>query len=149
MSRPFERARNVAEINGFTPTVGQTFDIINFGSEAGTFSSCNGHSGGTTCTINSTEHFLVEYNVTNVTLKVVAGASTVTPGSISGATGWASSAQAASQTPEPSTLLMLGSGLLLLAHYARSRAAGKGSRSSEVKPDVFFIGERRTAPSEH
>jgi hypothetical protein len=119
-------ALNVAEINGFTPTVGQTFDIINFASEAGTFSYCNGHSGGTTCTINSTEHFLVEYNVTNVTLKVVAGASTVTPGSISGATGWASSAQAANQTPEPSTLLMLGSGLLLLAHYARSRAAGKG-----------------------
>jgi len=119
-------ALNVAEINGFTPTVGQTFDIINFASEAGGFSSCNGHSGGTTCTINSTEHFLVEYNVTNVTLKVVAGASTVTPGSISGATGWASSAQAPSQTPEPSTVLLLGSGLLLLAHYARSRAAGKG-----------------------
>jgi len=120
-------ALNVAEIDGFAPTVGQTFDIINFASEAGPFSSCNGHSGGTTCTINSTEHFLVEYNATNVTLKVVAGASPATPGSVSGAAGWASSAHAASQTPEPSTLLMLGSGLLLLAHYARSRAAGKGS----------------------
>jgi len=126
-------ALNVAEINGFTPTVGETFDIVNFASKTGTFSSCNGHSGGTTCTINSTEHFTVGYNATNVTLKVVSGASPVMPDSISGATGWASSAQAASQTPEPSTLLMLGSGLLLLAHYARNRAAGKGSRRSEVQ----------------
>jgi len=119
-------ALNVAEISGFTPTVGETFDIMNFASKTGTFSSCNGHSGGTTCTINSTEHFKVAYNATNVTLTVVGGASPVTLGAISGATGWASSAQAANQTPEPSTLLMLGSGLLLLAHYARSRAAGKG-----------------------
>ena len=63
---------------------------------------------------------MVEYNATNVTLKVVSGAALI-------------GGQAASQTPEPSTLLMLGSGLLLLAHYARSRAAGKGSRRSEVQ----------------
>ena len=126
-------ALNVAEISGFTPTVGETFDIMNFASKTGTFSSCNGHSGGSTCTINSTEHFMVEYNGTNVTLLVVNGASPVTLGAISGATGWASSAQAARPAPEPSTLLMLSSGLLLLAHYARSRAAGKGSRRTEVK----------------
>ena len=98
-------ALNVAEINGFTPTSGETFDIVNFASKAGAFSSCNGHSGGTTCTINSTEHFLVEYNPTNVTLKVVPGASSVT---LAG-------------TPEPSTLLMLGSGGLLLLAHLRGR----------------------------
>jgi hypothetical protein len=104
-------ALNVAEIDGFTPTLGETFDIMNFASKAGVFSSCNGHSGGTSCSINSTEHFMVEYTATNVTLKVVRGPSSVTLDAISGATGWASSAQAASTTPEPSTLLMLGSSL--------------------------------------
>jgi hypothetical protein len=110
-------ALNVAEINGFTPTVGQTFDIMNFASKGGIFSSCNGHSGGTTCSINSTEHFVVEYNATNVMLQVASGALSAH----------------ASQTPEPSTLLTLGSGLLLLVHYARGRAARNGSRRSEVK----------------
>jgi len=123
-------ALNVAEINGFTPTIGETFDIMNFASKAGTFSSCNGHSGGTTCTINSTEHFIVEYSGTNVTLKVVAGPSPVTLDAISGATGWTSSARAVSTVPEPSTLLLLGSGLLLLAHL---RGAAKGSRRTKVK----------------
>ena len=114
-------ALNVAEINGFTPTVGETFDIMNFASKAGIFSSCNGQSGGTTCSINSTEHFMVEYDTTDVTLKVVPGASSVTLDGIPGATAWASSAQAASTTPEPSTLLMLGSSVLGLAGVVRRR----------------------------
>jgi len=61
-------------INGFTPTVGQQFTIMNFGSETGTFASCDGTAGGATCPINSSEHFTVTYNPTDVVLTVVSGA---------------------------------------------------------------------------
>ena len=61
-------------INGFTPTVGQQFSIMNFGSETGTFASCDGTAGGATCPINSSEHFTVTYNPTDVVLTVVSGA---------------------------------------------------------------------------
>jgi hypothetical protein len=61
-------------INGFVPTVGQTFTILNYTSETGTFASCDGRSGGTTCPINSTEHFNITYNSTDVVLTVASGA---------------------------------------------------------------------------
>ena len=59
---------NLDLINKFTPTIGQTFDIMNFASETGNFTTINGTS------INSNEHFRVMYNGTNVTLDVVSGA---------------------------------------------------------------------------
>ena len=64
-------------INGFTPTVGQTFTIMNFTSRTGTFASCDGRSGGTTCPINSTEHFNITYNANSVVLTVASGAAVV------------------------------------------------------------------------
>jgi hypothetical protein len=103
---------NLDLINSFVPTVGETFDILNASKVTGTFSTVTGTA------INSSEHFTVVYNPTNVTLDVVSGAS---PHS-----GFASYD---SPTPEPSTLLLLGSGLLLMAHFARRRAGGKRSRS--------------------
>jgi hypothetical protein len=88
------------EINGFLPKMGETFDILNFSSETGKFSSCNGHAGGTTCSINGSEHFLVEYNANNVTLDVVAGAA----------------GQSSNPTPEPSTVILFGTALVMAAH---------------------------------
>ena len=108
---------NLDLINSFVPKVGETFDILNASSVAGKFSTLTGTS------INSSEHFTVVYNPTNVTLDVVSGAA---PSAFlgRGKTG------PDSPTPEPSTLLLLGTGLLLAAHYARRRAAGKrGDRS--------------------
>jgi hypothetical protein len=106
---------NLDLINSFVPTVGETFDILNASSVGGTFSTVTGTA------INSSEHFTVVYNPTNVTLDVVSGAATTAflgkgrPGPTSA-------------TPEPSTLLLLGSGLLLVGHYARRRAAGRRRR---------------------
>jgi len=105
---------NLDLINSFVPTVGETFDILNASKVTGTFSTVTGTA------INSSEHFTVVYSPTNVTLDVVSGAS---PHS-----GFASHD---SPTPEPSTLLLLGSGLLLMAHFARRRAGGKGGWSSK------------------
>jgi hypothetical protein len=62
-------------INGFTPTVGQSFTIMSFTLKTGTFASCDGRSGGTTCPINGTEHFNITYNPTSVALTVASGAS--------------------------------------------------------------------------
>src|SRR5271167_520199 len=45
----------------------------------------------------------------------------------------AHAAHTSSPTPEPSTLLLLGSGLLLTAHFARRRPAGNGGRDSKMK----------------
>jgi hypothetical protein len=61
----------------FTPTVGETFKILTYGSETGTFAKING------LTINSTEEYSVTYQPTDVLLTVVsipgATASTQTP----------------------------------------------------------------------
>jgi hypothetical protein len=107
---------NLDLINSFVPTVGETFDILNAGSVAGTFATVNGTS------INSTEAFTVLYNMPTktVTLDVV---------SVPGASAFLGRGKdgPASATPEPSTLFLLGSGLLLTGHYARRREAGKRS----------------------
>lgn len=58
---------NLSLINGFVPAIGDTFAIINFSSRTGTFSTVNGFK------INGSEHFMVLYNPTSVSLKVVAG----------------------------------------------------------------------------
>ena len=58
---------NIKLINNFIPTIGSTFTILTGTAVTGTFSTVNGTS------INSNEHFQVNYNPTNVTLSVVAG----------------------------------------------------------------------------
>jgi len=105
---------NLDLINSFVPTLGATFDILNASSVAGTFPTVTGTS------INSSEHFTVVYNSNNVTLDVVSGAAAPL--------GWGRTGPT-SATPEPTTLLLLGSGLLLTAQCARRRARGKGGPS--------------------
>ena len=105
---------NLDLINSFVPTVGETFDILNAGSVAGTFATVNG------LPINGSEHFGVVYNSNNVTLDVLKGAAVTGAFLGKGRPG-------PSATPEPSTLFLLGSGLLLTGHYARRREAGKRS----------------------
>jgi hypothetical protein len=63
-----------ALVNGFTPTVGQTFTVLTASSVAGTFSN-------STIAINSTEHFAVSYTSTGVVLTAASG-----PGSKSAST---------------------------------------------------------------
>jgi hypothetical protein len=89
-------------INSFVPTLGSTFDIMNFASETGNFATITGAH------INANEHFAVVVNPTNVTLDVVAGPSP-----------WRVASAAPSPTPEPSSLLLLGSGLAGLFVYRR------------------------------
>ena len=87
---------NLQLINSFVPTIGSTFDIMNFASSTGTFATINGTH------INPSEHFAVTVNPTNVTLSVVAGPSF----------GDESFSTTASPTPEPASLLLMGSGLV-------------------------------------
>jgi hypothetical protein len=58
---------NISELNGFVPTVGSTFKILNFGSETGTFMNVIGQQ------INSTEYYAVTYQATDVLLTVDSG----------------------------------------------------------------------------
>jgi hypothetical protein len=58
---------NIKLISGFIPTIGSTFTILKGTAVTGTFSTVNGTS------INSNEHFQVNYNATDVTLSVVSG----------------------------------------------------------------------------
>jgi hypothetical protein len=99
---------NLDLINKFTPTIGQTFDIMNFKSETGKFTTINGTS------INANEHFSVVVNPTNVTLDVVSGA-LLSPAAMFGSTSISGT-----PTPEPSSLLLLSSGTLAgVAAYRR------------------------------
>jgi hypothetical protein len=60
---------NIKLINNFVPTIGSTFTILKGTAVSGTFSTVNGTS------INSSEHFQVNYNSNSVTLSVIAGPS--------------------------------------------------------------------------
>src|SRR6202011_5573708 len=55
-----------ALVNGFTPTVGQTFTVLTASNVTGTFSN-------STIAINGTEHFAVSYTSTGVVLTVASG----------------------------------------------------------------------------
>lgn len=59
---------NLSLINGFVPTVGSTFKILNYSSETGAFTTVNGLS------INANEHFTLTVQGTDVLLTVVSGA---------------------------------------------------------------------------
>ncbi len=118
---------------GFVPGLGDTFDIMHFADRSGTFSAVFG------LPINDQEHFVLEYNATDLTLDVVAGAGSVPdsqPGWVpkkSGSEPFISSADlalalapsnpagAGAATPEPGSLLLLGSGLLCLAYTLHRR----------------------------
>jgi hypothetical protein len=54
-------------INNFVPAIGDTFVVLNGSAVSGTFATVKGTS------INSGEHFQLNYNPTNVTLSVVSG----------------------------------------------------------------------------
>ena len=58
---------NIKLINSFIPTIGSTFTILKGTAVTGTFSTVNGTS------INSNEHFQVNYNANDVTLSVASG----------------------------------------------------------------------------
>jgi hypothetical protein len=58
---------NIKLVNGFVPTVGDSFTILTGSAITGTFATVNGTS------INSSEHFEVNYTSTAVTLTVASG----------------------------------------------------------------------------
>ena len=58
---------NINRPTNFVPSIGSAFKIMNFSSETGTFSTVNGLA------INSTEHFTITYQSTDVLLTVVSG----------------------------------------------------------------------------
>ncbi len=59
---------NIKLINGFVPAVGDTFSILTTSALSGKFSTVNGLS------INGSEHFVIGYGATSVTLMVESGA---------------------------------------------------------------------------
>jgi hypothetical protein len=58
---------NISRLATFVPAIGNTFKIMNFTSETGTFATVNG------LPINNTEHFTIAYQGTDVLLTVVSG----------------------------------------------------------------------------
>jgi hypothetical protein len=125
----FNGLMTVNLLNGFVPQVGNMFDIMNFASGSGTFSEVLG------LPINNQEHFLLEYNPTNLTLDVVPGpdtnvgdaASSIIASSITwvsngnGVNGGIVNNGISDPTPEPSSILLVGSGLVGIAALLRRK----------------------------
>jgi hypothetical protein len=129
---------NIDLLHSYVPHLGDTFDIMNFANESGTFSLVMG------LPINGQEHFTLEYNPTKLTLDVVAGpllspdsgkeglpatvpfivepdhdGTTLIASNI--ASGSAPHYGLSPTTPEPGTLLLLVSGLLCVGYSVRRR----------------------------
>jgi hypothetical protein len=124
----FNGLMTVNLLNGFVPQIGNMFDIMDFASGSGTFSKVLG------LPINNQEHFMLEYNPTNLTLDVVQGpdtnmgdeassirASSITWGSNNGVSRGASTNGGSDPTPEPSSILLVGSGLIGIAAVLRHK----------------------------
>jgi hypothetical protein len=104
---------NVSLANAFTPTVGQTFTIVNAASVTGTFATVNGLS------INGTEHFTITYSGTNVVLKVVSGA-------------LPASNLIVSQVVTPGILPVINHGSIAKGHFAPTVAAHRSVQAPAV-----------------
>ena len=119
-------------LHGYIPQVGNAFQIMTFAGESGTFSNVVG------LPINGQEHFNLQYNSSNLTLDVVSGplqgVSALQTGSGSqepfiataeadgGSSELAMSPGAYQTTPEPGTLVLLGSGLAGVASRCLRKA---------------------------
>jgi hypothetical protein len=109
---------NLSQLNGFVPTVGSTFKILNFSSDNNTtFATVNGLS------INSSEAYTVTYQPTDVLLTVVS-------------TGVRASAAAASRSSAAESRLSV----------AEFRSSAAESRSSEA--EISAVAESRASEPE-
>ncbi|HZP23679.1 MAG TPA: PEP-CTERM sorting domain-containing protein, partial [Terriglobales bacterium] len=115
-------------LNGYVPQIGNMFDVVNYSSGSGTFSMVIG------LPINNQEHFVLEYNSTNLTLDVVSGPDNQSPTGqggvywepyVSEITGGADQldnfSSPGATAPEPGSLILLASGLLGIAGVRRKR----------------------------
>ncbi len=116
-------------LHGYIPQVGNLFPIMTFAGESGTFSSVVG------LPIDNQEHFVLQYNATNLTLDVVsgplAGVTAITNGSKNsepfiptaenGNYQMDSSLGASGTTPEPGSILLFGSGIAGVAGMLRGK----------------------------
>jgi hypothetical protein len=128
-------------LHGYIPQIGNMFEIMTFAEESGTFSNVVG------LPIDNQEHFVLEYNSTNLTLDVVAGQlagiTSVKLGSgnsisyepfiqtaDSGSGYQLAMNEAPSQsTPEPGSLLLFSSGLVTIggSFYRRRKRQADGA----------------------
>jgi hypothetical protein len=128
-------------VNGFTPVAGNSFDIMNYASETGVFSS-------ETLPSITGDHWLVTIGATDVLLQLLAGTGptrerggspeaalggaftqggnytgyvppTAVPNSQLDSSGFSNFGGQQSPTPEPSSLFLLGSALLGMGAFAR------------------------------
>jgi fibronectin-binding autotransporter adhesin len=89
---------NIAALTGFTPTVGEQFDILNYSSETGTFSTVD-------CTFSNGDGCSVTYNGSDAVLTITAPAAPAAKGTVSGAPATRVSRNMGTSAAEPVAIL--------------------------------------------
>jgi hypothetical protein len=116
---------NVNLINGFIPTIGSKFKIVDFNSESGQFGTVNGLA------INSSEHFTVTYQGTDVLLTTVSGAA---PSSLARLSSVALSPRLSGQMRMAGDNFALGEGMPLPAAMNANVLGEHSDRGMRIPP---------------
>ena len=129
-----------ALVNGFTPTVGQSFTVLTAGSRTGTFTN-------STIAISPTLHFVISYTGTTVVLTVASGPSAATTNRLATPVAIANTKQNPSPVRPPVTVSFRGTGGVPVRLGKRVFVTGLNTPAAGLKSYAAYALESNVGTS--